>query len=389
MFKTIKDINLRHKRVLVRVDFNVPLTADGQVDSSEDWRIKRTLATLEYLQKQDAKIILLAHLGRPNAERNPEFSLRPVSEYLSRLIQPVIFIDDCCGSLVAKKVADLKSKEILFLENLRFYPGEETNDLDFSKKLAALGDVYINDAFANSHRAHASIVGLPKILPAVAGLLLAEEIEKLSPVRQKPKKPLTVLIGGVKISSKLKFIQHFLNTADSVVLGGALANTVLMAKGLAVGKSVVEETILEELRALNLTDPKLHLPVDAIVAAEPKAGVPWRVTAIGNTRDDEMILDIGPDTRRLFGDIVMQSSTVIWTGPMGLREVPAFSQGTEIIARAMTQGKAYTIVGGGDTTGIINKLNLADKIGYVSTGGSAMLDFLAGSQLPGLVALEY
>jgi phosphoglycerate kinase len=275
------------------------------------------------------------------------------------------------------------------LENIRFYPGEEANDAEFAQQLAGLGDVYINDAFSNSHREHASIIGLPKILPAAAGLLLAHEVGVLSGVLKNPKRPLAVMIGGVKISSKLKFISKFLHTADNVVLGGALANTVLSAMGLATGRSIIESSVIEELRALNLTDPKLHLPVDAVVAVEPKSDVTTRITAIGNTRPEEMILDIGPDTQSLFGDIIMRAGSVVWAGPMGLCEIPAFSQGMKKIGEAMAKTAAFTIVGGGDTVGFMSKQGLLDRIDYASTGGSAMLDFLASGNLPGLKVLGY
>ena len=390
MFKTLKDVDLKNKRVLVRVDFNVPLDSAGRVDPSEDWRIKNTLPTIEYLQKQSAKIILIAHFGRPKGQRDLKFSVKPLSDYLSKILQvPMVFVDDFTNETGQRLTADLAVGQIAFLENIRFYAGEEINDPEFAKQLARLGDVYVNDAFSNSHREHASVVGLPALLPSVAGLLLAREGEILSKVFRKPKRPLVVLIGGVKISSKLKFIKRFLQTADHVILGGALANTVLAAMGLAIGRSVVEEKIVDELRALNLTDPKLHLPVDAIVAPEPTAEAPHRVVAIGSTRSEEMILDIGPDSQRLFGDIIMNAGTVIWTGPVGLFEIDAFSQGMKKIGQFMTKTTAHTIVGGGDTVGFLSKQGLLDQIDYVSTGGSAMLDFLANGQLPGLKVLGY
>lgn len=390
MLKTIKDINVKDKKVLLRVDFNVPLTEAGQVDPAEDWRIRRTLPTINYLKSQQAKIILLAHFGRPGGKKDPSLSLRPIADYLSNLLdEPVIFFEDCCGALTQKAAADLKPAQVLFLENIRFYPGEESNNLEFNKQLASLGEVFINDAFSNSHRPHASIIGLARLMPAAAGLLLAEEIKALSKLAKNPPRPFSVLVGGVKVSSKLKFIKHFLQTADNVVLGGALANTVLVARGLAVGRSIIEEEMINELRALELTHPKLHLPVDVVVAVEPKTGVPSRITAVGNNRDNEMILDIGPDSQRLFSDIIEQSGSVVWTGPMGLREIKDFSLGTKAVAQAMAQTKAYTVVGGGDTVGFLFKEGLLDKISYISTGGSALLDFVADGQLPGLAALGY
>lgn len=390
MFKAIQNLDCKNKRVLVRVDFNVPLDSAGQVDPAEDWRIKNTLPTIEYLQKQGAKIILIAHFGRPKGKRDLKFSVKPLADYLSKVLQiPIVFVDDFTNEVGRKLIADLLAGQITLLENIRFYVGEEVNDLEFTRQLASLGDIYVNDAFSNSHREHASIVGLPMLLPSAAGLLLSSEIDILSKVFKSPKRPVVVLIGGVKISSKLKFIKRFLETADHVILGGALANTVLAAMGLAIGRSVVEEKIVDELRALNLTDPKLHLPVDAIVASEPTEEAPNRIVAIGSTRSEEMILDIGPDSQRLFGDIIMNAGTVIWTGPIGLCEVDAFSQGMKKIGQFMAKTTAHTIVGGGDTVGFLSKQGLLDQIDYVSTGGSAMLDFLANGQLPGLKALGY
>jgi len=390
MFKTIQDLDCKNKRVLVRVDFNVPLDSAGRVDPAEDWRIKNTLPTIKYLQKQGAKIILIAHFGRPKGQRDLKFSVKPLADYLSKILQvPIVFVDDFMDAVGQKSLNDLFFGQIAFLENIRFYAGEEVNDAGFVKQLASLGDIYVNDAFSNSHREHASIVGLPTLLPSAAGLLLAREAEILSKVFKNPKRPMAVLIGGVKISSKLKFIERFLETADHVILGGALANTVLAAMGLAIGRSVVEEKIIDELRALNLTDPKLHLPVDAIVASEPTGEAPCRVVAIGNTRSEEMILDIGPDSQQLFGDIIMNAGTVIWTGPVGLCEIEAFSQGMKKIGQFMAKTTAQTIVGGGDTVGFLSRQGLLDQIDYVSTGGSAMLDFLANGQLPGLKVLGY
>lgn len=390
MLKTVKDINFKNKRVFVRVDFNVPLDKNNRVDSREDWRIRRTLPTIKYLEQQQAKIIMAAHFGRPGGKKDLKFSLKPVVDYFEKILgQKVIFSDDCCGDKIKKQTQNLKPAEILFLENLRFYPGEEANDHQFTQQLAALADIYVNDAFSNSHREHASIVGLPKILPAAAGLLLAEEIKNLSPILQNPKRPLTVFIGGVKIASKLKFIKKFLEFADDVVLGGALANTVLVALGLCVGRSIIEEGMIEELRILKLTDPKLHLPVDVVVALEPKQGAASRIVAAGSSREQEMIFDLGPDTQKLFANIARQSGTIIWAGPMGLAEVPNFANGTKNLAQAISRSSAFSVIGGGDTVGIVSQMGLLEKISYVSTGGSAMLDFLAAGQLPGLATLGF
>lgn len=386
--KFLRDFNFKDKKVLIRVDFNVPLGDDLKVDNSEDWRIEATLPSIKYLLDQGAKIILLAHLGRPNGKIVEGLRLDPVAKRLGELLgRKVIKLDDCCSQKVKDRVSQIKVGEIILLENLRFYPEEKNNDRQFAKQLASYGEIYVNDAFGVDHRAHASLVGIPKYLPSCAGLLLEKEITALTKVLDKPERPLVVIIGGVKISTKIKVIKKFLKKADNVLLGGALANTVLAAKGIAIGQSVVEEGMIEEVKKLELTDIKLHLPVDAITSTDPLGKSDIRIAPIGNTNKEEMILDIGPDTNNLFRQIISQSKAIIWNGPMGLIEVDKFVEGTKKIAQVIANNDSYSVIGGGDSIALIEEMGLFDKMSHVSTGGGAMLKFLAGDKLPGIEAL--
>jgi phosphoglycerate kinase len=380
-----RDFDFKNKRVLVRVDFNVPLQDSRVID---DFKIQATLPTIRYLIDQGAKIILISHLGRP-VDREVQSSLRPVVQRLSELLgQEVKFLSDCLEEERRKEIVQLKPGQVLLLENIRFYPGEQANDSAFVQALAQLGDIYVNDAFGTVHRAHASIVGLPKYLPSCAGLLLEKEIKVLSDVLEKPQHPLVVVIGGVKISTKIKIIESFLKKTDDLILGGALANTVISAKGFAIGKSIVEEEMIKEVKRLELTNIKLHIPVDVITSVDAKGLAPSRIAPVGNTREEEMILDIGPDTIQLFSRIISQARMIIWNGPMGLFEVEKFAQGTKKVAEAVAQSSAFSVVGGGDTISCLSQLDLIDKIDHVSTGGGAMLKFLAGEKLPGIESLS-
>jgi len=379
--KSLRDFNFKDKRALVRVDFNVPL--------SSDFRIKATLPTIEYLLKENAKIILLAHLGRPQWKIVEELRLDPVAKRLEELLnKEVIKLDDCCGEKIEERIKEMKSGEIIFLENLRFYPEEKENDEKFAKQLASYGDIYVNDAFGVNHRAHASLVGIPKYLPHCAGFLLEKEIKILSKVLENPKRPLLAIIGGAKISTKIKVIKKFLDRADNLLLGGALANTVIAAKGITIGRSVTEKGMEEEVKEIILTSHKLHLPVDAIASVDPSGQSDNRITPIGKTSQEEMILDVGPETNDLFKRIISQAKTIIWNGPMGLIEVDEFVQGSKEVARAVAQSDCFSVVGGGDSISLLEKMDLLDKIDHVSTGGGAMLKFLADEQLPGIEALN-
>ena len=387
--RTLRDFNFKNKRVLVRVDFNVPLGNDGRVDGKEDWRLEAALPTIHYLLGQKAKIILLAHLGRPGGKIVESLRLDPIAQRLEELLnQPVVKLDDCLGQEVEERLKNIQAGEIFLLENLRFQAGEKNNQSDFAQQLAKLGEIYVNDAFGTIHRAHASIVGLPQYLPHRAGLLLEKEIKALSKVLLQPVHPLVVIIGGVKISTKIKVIKNFLKQADNLILGGALANTVIRAKGFAIGKSVVEEEIVDEVKKLELTNTKLHIPVDVVASIDAQGQAPSRIVPVGKTKEKEMILDIGPDTIQLFNRIISQAKMIVWNGPMGVFEVAKFASGSRAVARVVAQSSAFSVVGGGDTITLLEQLNLISQIGHISTGGGAMLRFLAEEKLPGLEALE-
>ncbi|TSC53482.1 MAG: phosphoglycerate kinase [Parcubacteria group bacterium LiPW_39] len=405
--KLIRDIDVRNKRVLLRVDFNVSLDKQGRV--IDDFRIRATLPTIRCLLEQKSKVILLAHLGRPLEESskfNPpaggqssppagdlpqgeKFSLRPVAERLSELLgREVRLAPDCVGEEVRSQVAKTSEGEILMLENLRWHPEEETNDAGFAKSLAELGEVYINDAFAVSHRAHASVEAITKFLSSCAGFLLEKEIVNLSRVRDNPEYPLCVIIGGAKISTKIKLIQSFLNQAQDIILGGALANTVLHAKGIAIGKSLIEEAMVPEVKKLEITNTKLHLPVDAVLCTDREGKGICRTGPVGKIGEQELLLDIGPDSEELFAHVIKQAKMTVWNGPIGLFEVEKFSHGTRAVAEAVAESSAFSIVGGGETVAYLEKIGLVDKFSFVSTGGGAMLEFLTGEALPGLEALK-
>ena len=387
--KFLRDFNFKDKRVLVRVDFNVPLGNDGRVDGKEDWRLEAALPTIRYLLDQKAKIILLAHLGRPKGKIVESLRLNPVAQRLEELLgQPVVKLDDCLGQEVEERIKNIQAGEIFLLENLRFQAGEKNNQSDFAQQLAKLGEIYVNDAFGTIHRAHASIVGLPQYLPKCPGLLLEKEIKALSKILLQPVHPLVVIIGGVKISTKIKVIKNFLEQADNLILGGALANTVIRAKGLAIGKSVVEEEMVDEVKKLELTNTKFHIPVDVVASVDAQGQAPSRIALVGKTKEKEMILDIGPDTIQLFNRIISQAKMIVWNGPMGVFEVAKFASGSRAVAQTVAQSSAFSVVGGGDSVTLLEQLNLIDKIDHISTGGGAMLKFLAGEKLPGLEALE-
>ncbi len=385
--KNLKDADVKNKTILLRVDFNVTVE-NGKV--SEDFRVRAVLPTIEYLTAKDAKkVLIISHFGRPNGN-NGAYSLAPVADHLSELLSsPVEFIDDCVGDEVKTKIKNSKRK-IIVLENLRFYKEEEDNDEKFAKELASLADIFVQDAFGVMHRSHASIVGVPKFLPSYAGLLVEREVSVLSSVLKNPKRPLVILMGGAKISTKIKVIEKFLDITDNICLGGALANTALKAKGMAVGKSLVEEEVIDKIKNIQFTDTRIHLPLDVKVAKDKEAQDGIYIKGVGNVIDDEIILDIGPDTQDLFSSVIHKSKTIVWNGPMGYIENKAFKEGTYRIARelAAASGAAFTVIGGGDTYLTLEELGIMDKISFVSTGGGAMLDFLAAGTLPGIEALK-
>jgi phosphoglycerate kinase len=385
--KTIKDIDVAGKRVLVRADFNVPL-ADGEV--ADDSRIRATLPTIEYLLDQNARVILCSHLGRPKGRVDEELRLDPVADRLAELLdRRVAKIDDCIGEQVAKAVEDMEPGDLLLLENTRFHPEEKENHPDFAANLANGADLYVNDAFAAAHRAHASTEGVAHHLPAVAGLLLEREIEALQQVREHPEPPFVVIMGGAKISDKINVLDHFRTKADFLLIGGGMANTFLKAKGVAVGESLVEEESLDEAkRILDEAGDKLILPVDVVVAESQDEDAERKSVSVDDVPQGWQILDIGPETVDLFKEKLQDASTVLWNGPLGLFEKKPFAEGTYAIAKTLATLDAKTFTGGGETIAAVAESGVTDKITHVSTGGGAFLNFMEGKELPGIAALE-
>lgn len=395
--KTIKSIqNLKNKKVLVRVDFNVPVGSDGEIDSKEDWRIRAALPTIEYLLEKKAKIILMAHLGRPEASQksvkskvrkveNQKYSLKSVANRLEELLnREVKFVDNCTGNKVEKAVQEMQAAEIILLENLRFHKEEKGNDEGFAKKLAGLADIYINNAFSVSHREHASVCAITKFLPSYAGLLLEKEVRILSKAINNPEKPATIIVGGAKAKTKVPVIEHLLDKFDNILIGGVVANVILKAKGIDVGNSLLSDIDLNKIKKIDLENNKLRIPVDAVVCSSENKVILSAIGKIGNNK----ILDIGSETTKLYSKIISDSKTIIWNGPMGLFEKEDFSLGTKTISEAVAKAGGCTIIGGGDTIAAVHKFGDLKKIDYVCTGGGAMLEFLAGKKLPGLEALE-
>ena len=384
--KTIKDIDVKGKKVLVRVDFNVPLK-DRKV--SDDTRIVAALPTINYLLEQGAALILCSHLGRPKGDPDPEYSMKPVADYLGGLVKnKVIFSPECVGPAAAKAAVDLQPGEILVLENTRFYPGETKNDPEMSKQLASLAEVFVNDAFGSAHRAHASTVGVTDYLPSVAGFLLEREIKFLDQAIEDPKRPFVAILGGAKVSDKIGVIKNLLTKADTVLIGGGMANTFFKAQGYPVGDSLVEDEVLDVARDLvKLGGTKLRLPVDVVIADKFDNAAQTKVINAGPVPDGWRILDIGPETVENFSKVVSTAGTVVWNGPMGVFEMENFAKGTFEVAKAIADSKAISIIGGGDSAAAIQQSGLADKITHISTGGGASLEMLEGIQLPGLTAL--
>lgn len=384
--KTIRDIDLKGKKVLVRVDFNVPIK-DGIV--SDDTRIRAALPTIQYLLDQGAAVILCSHLGRPKEGPDPQFSMKPTAEHLSKLIgKPVAFAEDCIGPIAEQAAAQLKPGDILVLENTRFHKGETKNDPEMAKQLAALADVYVNDAFGSAHRAHASTEGVARHLPAVAGFLMEKEIQYLGQAIANPQKPFVAILGGAKISDKIGVIRNLLNKADQVLIGGGMANTFFKAQGYPVGDSLVEDEALEvakELLAEGST--KLRLPVDVVIADKFEDTAQKKTMSMGPVPDGWRIMDIGPETVETFRKVILPAGTIVWNGPMGVFEFPNFATGTFEIAKAVAECKGTTIVGGGDSVSAVKKSGVADQITHISTGGGASLEMLEGLVLPGVAAL--
>jgi phosphoglycerate kinase len=384
--KTIKDFDFKGKRALVRVDFNVPLQ-EGKV--RDDTRIRAALPTLTYLLDQGAALILCSHLGRPKDAPDPAYSLRPVAAYLADLIpQPVSFADDCIGPKIKAAAEALKPGEVLLLENTRFHAGEKKNSPEMAKQLASLADVFVNDAFGSAHRAHASTVGVAEFLPAVAGFLLEKEIRYLGQAIADPARPFVAILGGAKISDKIGVIQNLLEKADGVLIGGGMANTFLKAQGIPVGDSLVEDEVLEIARELvEAGGYSLRLPVDLAIGDKFAADAVRRVIPTGPVPAGWRILDIGPDTVTEYGRTISESKTVVWNGPMGVFEFPAFAEGTFGLAKAVAANTGVTIIGGGDSVAAVKQAGVSDLITHISTGGGASLEMLEGKALPGLAVL--
>jgi len=389
--KTIRDIEVAGKRVLVRVDFNVPLDMNtGAI--SDDSRIRASLPTINYLVEHKARIILCSHLGRPKGSVVEELRIGPVAEHLSNLIGlPVSTVRDCVGPEVENKVKALKEGDILFLENLRFHPEEEANDTHFARELARLADIYVNDAFGAAHRAHASTVGVAKYLPAVAGFLMETELAVMGKLLSAPDHPFACVIGGAKVSDKIGLVQNMLKKVDILLVGGGMAATFLKAQGHETGHSPVEKDKLnlakKLLKEAEEWEVPLLLPIDAVVADEIKAGVPTKVVPTTQIPPGTYIVDIGPQTIELFSSELRKCRTIIWNGPMGIYEIPQYAQGTRAVASLLANINSTTIIGGGSSAEIVEEMGLTDKMTHVSTGGGASLRLLEGVALPGVEAL--
>lgn len=386
---TLQDMKVGDKRILTRVDFNVPLDAKGNV--TDDTRIKATLPTLNYILANKGKLILMSHLGRPKGKPDKKLKLDPVAARLEKLLgRPVKKLDDCIGLNIEKTVSRMKEGEVILLENLRFHPEEEANDDDFSKKLAFLGDLYVNDAFACSHRTHASVVGITKYLKAGAGFLLSREIEYLSRVIESPESPYIAILGGAKVSDKIKVLDNLIYKVNCVLIGGGMAYTFLKAQGKNIGLSKLEKDKVEIAASIlkKAKDRKVDivLPVDHLVADKiaSKARLQLQENEI---QDGWFGVDIGPKSVKEFTDRLESARTVVWNGPMGVFEIDKFAEGSHSIASTLARLKATTVVGGGDTAAAVEKFGLSDKMSHVSTGGGASLEFLEGKELPGIVAL--
>ncbi|MCF8024629.1 MAG: phosphoglycerate kinase [Desulfobacteraceae bacterium] len=389
--KLIKELNLAGKKVLVRVDFNVPM--DEHQNITDDTRIREVLPTLRYILDNKGKLIIMSHMGRPKGKRVDELSLAPVAKRLARLLeQEVDMAQDCIGEEVERRVDSMGENEILLLENLRFHKGEEENDPEFAKKLAALGDVYINDAFAVSHRAHASVEGIVNYFhEAAAGFLLLKELKYFKDAMENPRRPLVAIVGGAKVSGKFGALENLLPRVNKLIIGGAMANTFLKGLGFDLGNSKVEDDLVgaaDELRQRAIREGiKFYLPVDAVVAPEPDPKAETKIVPIQEIPENWMALDIGPATSRLFDEVLYNAKTIIWNGPMGMFEIDSFSRGTISMVYSVADSYALSIVGGGDTDVAIHSTGQTDRISYISTGGGAFLQLLEGKPLPGIVAL--
>ena len=385
--KIVTDLDVKGKKVLVRVDFNVPIK-DGKV--TDDTRITAALPTIQYLLDNGAAVILCSHLGRPKEGPDPAYSMKPVAEHLATLISaPVKFAEDCIGPVAEKAAAELKPGEVLVLENTRFHPEETKNDPAMAKALASLADLYVNDAFGSAHRAHASTAGVAEYLPSAAGFLMEKEIRYLGNAIANPVRPFVAILGGAKISDKIGVINNLLTKADKILIGGGMANTFLAAKGYQMGDSLVEAEVIDQAKELlEKSEGKLVLPVDLVIADAFDAEANKKVIPVGDVPAGWRVLDIGPETVKAFGAEIASAGTVVWNGPMGVFEFPRFAEGTYGVAKAVANSKAISIIGGGDSVAAINQSGLSDKITHISTGGGASLEMLEGLELPGVALLS-
>ena len=390
--KTVTDIDVKGKRVLVRVDYNVPLNENGEV--SDDKRIVASLPTVNYLLEQGARIILCSHLGRPKGVVAPEFSMAPVAKRLAALLPNVkiAFASDCIGEEAEKKAAELKDGEILLLENLRFHKEEEKNDPEFAKKLAVLAEIYVSDAFGTVHRAHASTAGVAAYLPAVAGFLIGKELSVMGEALNNPKRPFVAILGGAKVSDKIGVIKNLLTKCDRLLIGGGMAYTFVKAQGYEIGKSLLDAENIELAKEL-MADAKkrgvqLLLPLDTVIADRFAEDAEYKTVDIDKMPEGWIGVDIGEKTNKLFADAIADAKTVIWNGPMGVFEMKPFAKGTEAVARACAECGGTTIIGGGDSASAVKKLGFASKMTHISTGGGASLEYLEGIELPGVAALN-
>lgn len=389
--KTVRDLDVAGKKVLVRVDFNVPLNDKGEI--TDDTRITASLPTIQYLLEQKAAVILMAHLGRPKGQIKPELSLAPVAKHLGKLLgKKILFAPDCVGEAAQAAASKLKPGHILLLENLRFHKEEEKNDMDFAEKLASLADLYVNDGFGVSHRAHASVEGVTHFLPAAAGFLLEKEIQYVGQAVTNPLHPFVAIIGGAKVSDKIGVISNLLDKVDTLLIGGGMANTFLAAQGYKMGKSLVEEDKLDLAKELLAKAKKnkvnMLLPTDLVMAAAFAPDAEHVTEKVKNLNQAYMALDIGAETSKAYAEALADAKMIVWNGPMGVFEMDAFCKGTEAVAKAVAKSRATSIVGGGDSVAAIEKLGLAKRITHISTGGGASLEYLEGKVLPGVAALD-
>jgi phosphoglycerate kinase len=380
-------LDLRGRRVLVREDLNVPLQGGAIGD---DTRVRAAVPTLRDLAQRGARVVVMSHLGRPKGRAVPELSLRPVAERLAELLgRPVAFAADCVGPAAAEAVERLRDGQVLLLENVRFHPGDEANDPEFGRDLAMHGDVFVNDAFAASHRAHASVVGVARHLPAYAGLLMLAELTALHRALDEPRRPLVAIVGGAKISTKAGVLRHLLPRVDALLVGGAMANTFFKAEGREVGASLVEDDALDIAREVEHDGAgKLELPVDAVCARAAEPGQETVVRPVDALEPGWTVLDVGPGTVDRFGERLRGAGTVVWNGPVGVFEIPEFGGGTRAVGEAVAASGAYSLVGGGDTAAAVEKLDLAGRFSHVSTGGGATLEYMEGRELPGIAVLR-